>query len=100
MVQFILIGMCVGIKISTISPLFTSKCQHGQYRTLKVEYLSPMSVFTKILLLCSQLPLNEKHSYRRWESSGLKCITQNPTKREAYIDGRFDEHKMQCMVQK
>ena len=30
--------MCIGIEMSTISPLFTSKCQHGQYRTLKVEY--------------------------------------------------------------
>ena len=45
MAQFILIGMCIGIKMSTICPLFTSKCQHGQYRTLKVEYLSPMPVF-------------------------------------------------------
>ena len=43
--------MCIGIKMSTISPLFTSKCQHGQYRTLKVEYLSPMPVFTKIIVL-------------------------------------------------
>ena len=37
--------------MSTLSPLFTSKCQHGQYRTLKVEYLSPMLVFTKIIVL-------------------------------------------------
>ena len=44
-------GMCIGIKMSTITPLFTSKCQHGQYRTLKMEYLSPMSVFTKIIVL-------------------------------------------------
>ena len=51
MAQFILIGMCIGIKMSTISPLFASKCQHGQYRTLKVEYLSPMPVFTKIIVL-------------------------------------------------
>ena len=60
MAQFILIGMCIGIKMSTISPLFTSKWtngkwtvngQHGQYRTLKVEYLSPMPVFTKIIVL-------------------------------------------------
>ena len=51
MAHFILIGMCIGIKMSTISPLFTSKCQHGQYRTLKVEYLSPMPVFTKIIVL-------------------------------------------------
>ena len=51
MAQFILIGMCIGIKMSTISPLFTSKCQHGQYRTLKVEYLSSMPVFTKIIVL-------------------------------------------------
>ena len=43
--------MCIGIKMSTISPLFTSKCQHGQYRTLKVENLSPMPVFTKIIVL-------------------------------------------------
>ena len=28
----------IGIKTSNISPLFTSKFQHGQYRTLKVEY--------------------------------------------------------------
>ena len=49
--SFILIGMCIGIKMSTISPLFTSRCQHGQYRTLKVEYLSPMPVFTKIIVL-------------------------------------------------
>ena len=58
MAQFILIGMCIGIKMSTISPLFTSKCQqcqHGQYRTLKMEYLSPMPVFTitKIIVLCN-----------------------------------------------
>ena len=45
------IGMCIGIKMSTISPLFTSKCQHGQYRTLKVEYLLPMPAFTKIIVL-------------------------------------------------
>ena len=51
MAQFILLGMCIGIKMSTISPLFTSKCQNGQYRTLKVEYLSPMPVFTKIIVL-------------------------------------------------
>ena len=53
MAQFISIGMCIGIKMSTISPLhvFTSKCQHGQYRTLKVEYLSSMPVFTKIIVL-------------------------------------------------
>ena len=51
MAQFILIGMCIGIKMSTISPLFTSKCQHGQYRTLKEEYLSHMPVFTKIIVL-------------------------------------------------
>ena len=51
MAQFILIGMCIGIKMSTISPLFTSKCQHGQYLTLKVEILSPMPVFTKIIVL-------------------------------------------------
>ena len=38
MTQFILIGMCIGIEMSTISPLFTSNCQHGHYRTLKVEY--------------------------------------------------------------
>ena len=37
--------------MSTISLLFTSKCQHGQYRTLKMEYLSPMPVFTKIIVL-------------------------------------------------
>ena len=47
----ILIGMCIGIEMSIISPLFTSKCQHGQYLTLKVEYLSPMPVFTKIIVL-------------------------------------------------
>ena len=51
MVQFILIGMCIDIKMSIISPLFTSKCQHGQYRTLKVEYLLPMPAFTKIIVL-------------------------------------------------
>ena len=51
MAQFILIGMRTGIKMSTIRPLFTSKCQHGQYRTLKVKYLSPMLVFTKIIVL-------------------------------------------------
>ena len=54
MEQFILIGMCIGIKMSTISPLFSSKCQHGQYRTLKVEYLSPMPAFTKIIVLYSE----------------------------------------------
>ena len=43
--------MCLGIKMSTISPLLISKCQHGQYRTLKVEYLSPMPVFTKIIIV-------------------------------------------------
>ena len=55
MAQFILIGMCIGIKMSTISPLFTSKCQHGQYCTPKIEYLSPMQVFTitKIIVLCN-----------------------------------------------
>ena len=51
MAQFILICMCIGIEMSTISPLFTSKCQHGQYCTLKVEYLLPMPTFTKILVL-------------------------------------------------
>ena len=35
----------------TISHLFTSKCQHGQYRALKVEYLLPMQAFTKISVL-------------------------------------------------
>ena len=51
MAQFILIGMRTGIKMSTSRPLFTSKCQHGQYRTLKVENLSPMLVFIKIIVL-------------------------------------------------
>ena len=51
MAQFILIGMCIGIRMSTTSPLFTSKCQHGQYHTLKVEYLLPMPAFTKIIVL-------------------------------------------------
>ena len=51
MAQFILIGMCIGIKMSTISPLFTSKCQHGQYRTPKLEYLLPMPAFIKIIVL-------------------------------------------------
>ena len=50
MVQFILIGMCIDIKMSIISPLFTSKCQHGQYRTLKVQHLLPMPAFTKIIV--------------------------------------------------
>ena len=50
MAQFILIDMCIGIQMSSISPLFTSKCQLGQYRTLKVEYLSPMPAFTKIIV--------------------------------------------------
>ena len=39
--------------MSTISPLFTSKYQHGQYHTLKVEYLLPMLAFTKIIVLCN-----------------------------------------------
>ena len=39
--------------MSTISLLFTSKCQHGQYRTLKVEYLLLMPAFTKIIVLYS-----------------------------------------------
>ena len=43
--------MCIGIQMSTISPLFTSECHLGQYRTLKVEYLSPMPAFTKIIVL-------------------------------------------------
>ena len=43
--------MCIRIEMSTISPLFTSKCQHGQYCTLKVEYLLPMPTFTKIIVL-------------------------------------------------
>ena len=51
MEQFILIGMCIGIEMSTISPLFTSKCQHEQYCTLKVEYLLSMPAFTKIIVL-------------------------------------------------
>ena len=42
--------MCIGIKMSAISPLFTSKCQHEQYRTLKVECY-PMPEFTKIIVL-------------------------------------------------
>ena len=37
--------------MSTISPLFTSKCQRGQCRTLKVEYLLPMPAFTNIIVL-------------------------------------------------
>ena len=41
----------IGIKMSTISPLFTSKYRHGQYHTLKVEYLLPMLAFTKIIVL-------------------------------------------------
>ena len=41
----------IGIQMSTISPLFTSKYQHGQYHTLKVEYLLPMLAFTKIIVL-------------------------------------------------
>ena len=53
MAQFILIGMRTGIKMSISRPLFTSKCQHGQYRTLKVENLSPMLVFIKIIVLYS-----------------------------------------------
>ena len=48
---FRLIGVCIGIEMSIISPLFTSKCQHGQYRTLKVEYLLPMPAFTKIIVI-------------------------------------------------
>ena len=51
MAQFILIGMCIGIEMSTISPLFTSKCPHGQYCTLKVEYFLLMPAFTKIIVL-------------------------------------------------
>ena len=44
--------MCIGIEMSTISPLFTSKCQHViQYCTLKVEYLLPMPALTKIIVL-------------------------------------------------
>ena len=39
------------MKMSTISPLFTSKCQNGQYRTVIVEYLLPMPAFTKIIVL-------------------------------------------------
>ena len=44
-------SMCIFIKIYIISPIFTSKCQHGQYQTLKVEYLLPMPAFTKIIVL-------------------------------------------------
>ena len=51
MAQFILIGMCIGIAMSTISPLITSKCQHGQYCTRKEEYLLPIPAFTKIMIL-------------------------------------------------
>ena len=51
MAQFILIGMCIRIEMSTISPLFTSKCQHRPCRALKVEYLLPMPAFTKIIVL-------------------------------------------------
>ena len=47
---------------------------------------SNKSVF--ILLLCSQLLLKEKYSYRRWESSGLVYRSKN-TKQEANIDGRL-----------
>ena len=47
----ILIGKCIGIEMSIISLLLTSKCQHGQYRCLKVEYLLPMPAFTKIIVL-------------------------------------------------
>ena len=51
MAQFILIGMCIGIEMSTISPLITSKYQHGQYCTLKKEYLLPIPSFPKIIVL-------------------------------------------------
>ena len=56
------------IKIKTTSPIFTSKCQHGQYLTLKVEYyqcrdiLKPMTIivlytlrYKKLSKLCIQL---------------------------------------------
>ena len=43
--------MSIGIEMLTINPLFTSKCQHGQYCTLKVEYFLPMPAFTKIIVL-------------------------------------------------
>ena len=42
------LGMCIGIKMSTISPLFTSKCQHGQYHTLKVRLAPTWQYFGTI----------------------------------------------------
>ena len=38
------------------------------------------------------ITMRNNQTYRRWESSGLKCITAKTTKREAFIDGRLDEH--------
>ena len=38
------------------------------------------------------ITMRNNQTYRRWESSYLKCITQKPTKREAYIGDDLDEH--------
>ena len=38
------------------------------------------------------ITMRNNQTYRRWESSGLKCITQKPTKQEAYMDDDLDEH--------
>ena len=35
--------------------------------------------------------MRNNQTYRRWEFSGL-VYHSKPTKREAYIDGRLDEH--------
>ena len=40
------------------------------------------------------ITMRNNQTYRRWVSSGLKCITQKLTKRESYMDDDLDEHKM------
>ena len=68
--------------MSTTNPLFTSKCQHGQYRTLKVEYLLPMPALTKIIVLYNfrysivERPLND------WMTDNILALKKIRRQRE------------------
>ena len=61
MAQFKLIDMSIGIKMSTISPLCTIKCQHGQYRTLKVEYYTYRHLLKSLYYIISDTRNSPNH---------------------------------------
>ena len=48
--------------MSTISPLFTSKCQHGQYRTLKLSgvFITYAGIYQNHCIIQLQIQKNSK----------------------------------------